>query len=204
MALPRENRTAKVIAAEEAFKKMSPQEFAALPGLDGEDFKVFGALIQHFCFIDLNLRRALELFAISKMLPKGAAKRPQDLPDSKLTEVLIEIVKAMDAKVEDMPTALKCLEGISKARGCRNLVGHFAGKRFPNHDVYVFASKSDLDARQVLGRSLAAHRVHMAVVGRSEFSEVTKSVEQAQLWLAKKIPDWEQRYLKPSKANVGV
>jgi hypothetical protein len=67
MALPRENRTAKVIAVEEAIKKMSPQELAALPGLDGEDFKVFGTFIQHFCFIDLNLRRALELFAISKM-----------------------------------------------------------------------------------------------------------------------------------------
>lgn len=185
MALPRENRTAKVIAVEEAIKKMSPQELAALPGLDGEDFKVFGTLIQHFCFIDLNLRRALELFAISKMLPKNAAKRYQDLPDSKLTEVLIGIVKRMDAKVEDIPTAPACLEGISKARGCRNLVGHFAGKRFSNQDVYVFASKSDRDAGKVLGRGLAAHRAHTAVAGRSEFSEMIQSVEQAQLWLAK-------------------
>jgi hypothetical protein len=48
MALPRENRTANVIAVEEAIKKMSPQELAALPCLDGEDFKVFGTLIQHF------------------------------------------------------------------------------------------------------------------------------------------------------------
>jgi len=94
MALPREDRTAKVIAVEEAIKTMSPQELAALPGLDGEDFKVFCTLI---CFIDLNLRRALEPFAISKMLPKSAANRYQDLPDSKLTEVLIEIVKGMDA-----------------------------------------------------------------------------------------------------------
>lgn len=178
MALPRENRTAKVIAVEAAIKKMSPQELAALPGLDGEDFKVFGTLIQHFCFIDLNLRRALELFAISK---KSAANRYQDLPDSKLSEALIEIVKGMDAKVEDIPTALTCLEGISKTRGCRNLVGHFAGKRFPSQDVYVFASKSDRDARKVLGRGLAAHRVHTAVAGRSESLEMTKSVEQAQL-----------------------
>jgi hypothetical protein len=62
-------------------------------------------------------------------------------------------------------------------------VGHFAGKRFPNQDVYVFASKSDRDARKVLGRGLAAHRVHTAVAGRSEFLEMTKSVEQ-ELWLA--------------------
>jgi hypothetical protein len=64
MALPHEIRTAKVIEVENSIKKMSPQEVAALPGLDGEDFMVIGMLIQHFCFIDLNLRRALEVFAI--------------------------------------------------------------------------------------------------------------------------------------------
>ena len=37
MALPREIRIAKVIEVENAIKKMSPQEVAALPGLDGED-----------------------------------------------------------------------------------------------------------------------------------------------------------------------
>lgn len=73
-------------------------------------------------------------------------------------------------------------------------MGHFAGKRFPNQDVYVFASKSDRDAQKVLGRSLPVGHVHSAVAGRSEFLEMTKSVEQAQLWLAKKIPEWEQRY----------
>jgi len=109
---------------------MSPQELAALPGLDGEDFKVFGTLIQHFCFIDLNLRRALELSAISKMLRRAPQIDIRTLHDSKLTEALIEIVKGMDAKAEDIPTALTCLEGISKARRCRNLVGHFAA-RFP-------------------------------------------------------------------------
>jgi hypothetical protein len=71
---------------------------------------------------------------------------------------------------------------------------HFAGKRFPNEDVYVFASKSDRDARKVLGGSLAAHRVHTVVAGRSEFFEMTNSVGHAQFWLAKKIPEWEQRY----------
>jgi hypothetical protein len=68
------------------------------------------------------------------MLPKCAAKGYQYLTDSDLTEVLIEIVKRMDAKVEDIPTALEYLDGISKARANRNLVSHFAGKRFPDED----------------------------------------------------------------------
>jgi hypothetical protein len=42
MALPKENRTEKVVAVEQAIGKMSPQELAALPGLDAADFQVFG------------------------------------------------------------------------------------------------------------------------------------------------------------------
>ena len=140
--------------------------------------------------------RGFVSFAISKMLPKSVAKRYPDLSDSMLTETLIEIVKGMDVEAEDIPMALRWLEDISKARGYRNLVGHFAGKRFPNEDVYVFASKNDRDARKVLGNGLAAHRVHTAVTGRSEFLDMTKSVGFAQLWLANKIPEWDQRYLK--------
>jgi hypothetical protein len=131
MALPLDNSTAKVIAVQEAIKKMSPQELSTLPGLERGDFAAFGMLMQHFCFIDLNLRRALELFAISKMLPKSVAKRYPDLSDSMLRETLIEIVKGMDVEAEDIPMALSWLEDFSKARGYRNLVGHFAGKRFP-------------------------------------------------------------------------
>ena len=99
----------------------------------------------------------------------------------------------MDAAAEDIPTALTFLEGISKARRYRNMVGHFAGKRFPNKDVYVFAGKSDKDARKA-GLSLGAGHVHMAVVGRSDFWAMTDAVGQAQSWLANKYGEWEHSY----------
>jgi hypothetical protein len=204
MALPKENRTVKTDAVEAEIKKMGPKDLAALPGLDGDDFRVFGTLIQHFCFIDLNLRRALELFHLSGMLPESAKKLYPNLPEAKLTETFLEIVNGMDAKTEDKATALIWIELISKTRGYRNLVGHFAGKRFPGHDVYVFASKSEKDARKVLGFGLAEHRVHTVVAGRSDFAEMVKSVEQAQLWLANRVPVWDEQYLKRAKPNVAV
>ena len=98
---------------------MSPQELSALPSLDEDDFKVFGALIQHFCFIDLNLRRALG--SLSRL--RRRCRRASTKPISELARfgssrrVLVKIVKGMDATVEDIPTALTFLEGISKARG---------------------------------------------------------------------------------------
>jgi hypothetical protein len=193
MALPRENRTPKVTEIDDAIQKMSPQELSALPSLDNDDFTVLGAFIQHFCFIDLNLRRALEVFAMAQMLPGSVTKRYPNLLDSELASVLLDIVKTMDTTVEDIPRALDFLEGISKTRAIRNLVGHFAGKRFSNKDVYVFVSKSDKDARRV-GVSLRAGHVHTVVVGRSEFLAMTDTIAQAQLWLGQKYQEWEQRY----------
>jgi hypothetical protein len=58
----------------------------------------------------------------------------------------------------------------------------------------VFLGKNERDARNVLGHGLAGDRALTPVVGRSEFLQMTKSVEQAQLWLAKKIPEWQQRH----------
>jgi hypothetical protein len=207
MALPRENKTEKVTNVQEAVAKMSPQEIGALPGLDDEDFRLFGTLVQHFSFIDLNLRRALEIFHLAKRLPEKAAKSYPDIPDAELTDVMTEIVKVMDAQVEPIEESLTWLEAISRCRGFRNLVGHFAAKRYPNADVYVFASKSERDARRVMGASLSKHHVHFVIAGRSEFFEMVEGVGDSQNWLAAKVPKWSEQYLKQKPqeaAGVGM
>jgi hypothetical protein len=196
MALPLNSPNAKTDAVEAEIKKMGPRDLAALPDLDDDDFKVIGTLIQYFCFMDLNLRRALETFHAAKMLPKDYQKLYPNLPDAKLTEALAAIVSEMDPDGEDIETSLTWLKVIDSTRLKRNLAGHFAGKRFPGHDVYVFASKSEKDAKKVLGFGLAQHEVHTVVVARSEFAEMVESAKSAHEWLAKKVPEWNGRYLK--------
>jgi hypothetical protein len=68
MALPKEVDAAKVRAVNEAIAKMTPQEIGALPPLDNDDFRLFGAISQHYCFLDLNLRRAPEIMKLAKRL----------------------------------------------------------------------------------------------------------------------------------------
>ena len=95
---------------------------------------MFGTLVQYFCFMEFNLRRALETFHAEKMLPKGSAKFwPESLPDSKLTEALGAVVKGMDPAKEKIEEALVWLQVIDSTRLKRNLVAHFAGKRHNNH-----------------------------------------------------------------------
>ena len=67
--------------------------------------------------------------------------------------------------------------------------------------MYIFASKSDRDARKVLGKSLPDHGVHFSVAGRSEFFKLEPLVNGHQAWLSKKIPEWDERYLKGEEAS---
>lgn len=197
MALPQNNPNAVTTAVEAEINKMGPEELAGLPDLDGGDLQLIGTLIQYFSFMDLNLRRALESFHAEKMLPKEYAKLwPSNLPDAKLTEALTAIVKDMGPEQEKVEESLLWLQVIDSTRLKRNLVGHFAGKRYSAHDVYVFASKSYKDAKKVLGFGLAEHEVHLVVTPRPEFAEMVQSAKSAHEWLAKKVPDWHERYSK--------
>ena len=194
MALPGEFRNEKVTSVEEAVLNLSAQQLAALPSLEDADFHLFGVIVQHFGFIDLNLRRAVEIFHIAKRLPDLASKAFPDLQDGTLTDVLIAVVEGMDHGAEPVATVDQ-LKAIAQCRRYRNLVAHFAAKRFPGADVFVFASKHDRDARKVLGRTLPEHRVHFAVAGRAEFYTMARGLGDLQAWLARKVPEWDQRYL---------
>ena len=196
MALPKAVDAEKVRTVSEAIGKMSAQEIGALPPLEDDDFRLFGAISQHYCFLDLNLRRALEVMHMAKRLPSEHVKKYPNYTDATLTDVLRGSAEKMDGKIENLEETLFRLEEIGRCRTYRNLLNHFAGKRYPNEDVYVFASKSDKDARQALGKELAGHRVHFAIAGRSELFELEKLLNDHQAWLARKISEWNERYLK--------
>jgi hypothetical protein len=197
MALPKDNPNATTDGVATEIKKMGSKELAALPDLDSTDLQLIGTLIQYFSFMDLNLRRALETFHAKNMLPKEYTKLwPDSLADSKLTEALGVIIKSMDPTKETIEESLIWIQVIDSTRLKRNLVGHFAGKRYNGHDVYVFASKSSRDAKKVLGAELGQDQVHLVVTPRPEFAEMVQSAKSAHEWLAKKVPEWNERYLK--------
>lgn len=196
MALPKEMRTEKVERVSKALSGMSAADKSALPPLENDDFQLFGIVSQHYCFIDLNLRRALEVMRLAKRIPPEHLKQYPDYTDAALTDVLKGRVEKMDPTVENLEEALFRLEEIGRCRTYRNLINHFAGKRYPNEDVYVFASKSDRDARKVLGKSLPDHGVHFSVAGRSELFQLAELINGHQQWLSKKVIEWDERYLK--------
>jgi hypothetical protein len=204
MTLPKEVDSEKVRVVNEAIAKMSPQEIGALPSLESEDLRLFGGISQAYCFLDLNLRRALEVMKLAKRLPPEHVKRYPNYTDADLAKILKGSAEKMDPNEENLEETLFCLEEIDRCRTYRNLICHFAGKRYQNADVYVFASKSDRDARKVLGRNLEGHRVHFSIAGRTEIFDLEKLLNEHLDWLSKKIPEWDKRYLpKVNEKNAG-
>ena len=96
MGLPADNPNATTDLITAEIKAAAGKDLAALPDLQPDDLTLFGTLVQYFCFMDLNLRRALETFHAAKMLPKEYEKLwPEHLPDAKLTEAVGVIIKGM-------------------------------------------------------------------------------------------------------------
>ena len=174
MALP-QNNPDEITEAVGAEIRAAAKDLASLPDVQAEDLALFGTLIQYFAFMDFNLRRAIETFYAEKMLPEKYAKLwPQSLPNSGLTEALREIIADMDPAKERVEESLLWLKVIDSTRLKRNLVAHFAAKRYNGHDVYVFASKSYKDAKRVLGAGLAQHEAHFVATPRAEFPELRR------------------------------
>jgi hypothetical protein len=199
MALPDEISSEKVDAISEALSKKSGDEIAALPELEGVDFRCLGRLIQCFCFIDLNLRRALEVFHLAGKLPEKWKKDYPKIPDGLLAEALSDVVRTLDPKSEPIEETLIWLTATSKFRTFRNLAGHAAAKRYPNEDVYIFANKNTGDAKKA-GRSLPKHGLMFSVVGRSEFFTMVQSAVDSQKWLSERLTKWAATY----PANKGI
>ena len=168
MALPNEHRTESVTRVQNLISKMSDKEIRELPPLTRDDREMVGNLIQTYNFIDLNLRRALEIFNIAGIFPTSL--KYDNVRDSELSEIVSDIISKNDAGSEDIAASVENLKIISYCRTYRNLVAHFSAKRFPGEEVLIFATKNEHDAQRILGRKLRKHHVFRAVAGRQDYA----------------------------------
>src|SRR5262249_16727714 len=149
------NRTPEMEALNKTLEAMTPEQFSSLPPLTDDDHRLIGIYIQLYNSMDFNLRRAIELFALAKLLPSDLEKKYPRFQHAELASTAGRVVEKMDSSIEDIPHALHQLKEIERGRSFRNLMGHFSAKRFPDKEIVVFVSKDERDAERVQGRRLA-------------------------------------------------
>ena len=130
---------------------------------------------------------------MAEMLPPKKRKQHLNLKTWELVPTLKEVVAQMDETVEDLPELLEQLDEIELRRAHRNLLGHWAARRFPNHDAIVFLTKDNRDAKRN-GGDLAPGAVATAIMNMADLRGLAVHIQPLEAWIARKVEEWYARY----------
>ena len=193
--IPKEYRTSRIDALQQILNTLGG-DLSALAGLHPDDLHLIGAYIQRFNFIELNVRRSIEVFARIKMLDASIARRHHKLPSSQLVPTLKSAVARLDPRVEDIGDSQEKLDEIEFRRGIRNLLAHWAAKRLPGEDAIVLMSKDGRDERQISGDdAYQPDYVRTAILDLADVRGLLEHIGNYETWIAFKASEWHARYL---------
>lgn len=153
------------------------EDLMAWPNVNEKDFTAIGTLIVLYSYIDFNLRRLVEDYDEAGHLREPWKGKSKKLPVTAVEEA----VKAMLAWPNN---AMGALNRISELRSLRNLVAHFAIRRFPNDDAFLFMGKSASDYKQIFGGEADPALMLTATLEAQVLHGLLKEVQDLQVWLA--------------------
>lgn len=161
-------------------------ELCDLLPLEREDIFLIGAFVQVFNFIELNLRRSIEVFCAA-----GLIERKKSFHTSDLVELVKKAVTKLSVASSDLDDILGKLGEIELRRPYRNLLAHWAGRRIPRHDAIVLLSMDGKDALAALGAStISQDYCAYSIMLLSDLRGLLAHVTTYDEWLAKKTAEW--------------
>jgi hypothetical protein len=159
------------------------------PAPSGDDIVLIGKIIMLYSYIDFNLRRMVEILDHAKVLPAAWLGKSAKMH-------LSEIETLLETAPDTAPPNVLALTRIKEFRKLRNLLAHFAIKRFPSEDALVFMTKSAADYKRVLGAEADPGVVMTAVVDLAQIRNVCRGLDEIQHWLSTATNDLENEFLK--------
>jgi hypothetical protein len=167
--------------------KVSQQEFSGWPMLKKDDYVAIGGLVVLFSYVDYNLRRLVEGYDDAELLQppwKGKSKALRTA----------DVAKAVQSMIPWPEINLNALKRIEELRGLRNLVAHFAIRRFPGEDAFVFIAKSARNHKKHFGGEPAPAASVTAVMDGPVLPGIIPELEGLQNWLAKATAEVEKQF----------
>jgi hypothetical protein len=194
MAIPPEYRTPEVERLEAIMKATPFEQIAQFPPPIRSDRELIGQYIITYNFIDLNLRRCVEVFARRDLLSDDHKKRPRNIPAGHLASAVRYVVERMQQDQEDIPATLDILMAVDRGREMRNLLAHWGVKRFPTENAFVMMTKDGQDAKRS-GRTLSELGLATVVVYVADVRRALADVSKRDYWLAQRTLAWIERYV---------
>jgi hypothetical protein len=166
-------------------EKSAATDLAGWPMLNEKDYVLVGALVVLFSYIDLNLRRVVEVFDQAELLSPQWQGKTANLNAAKVAEVIQSLACWDEA-------GRRALAKIEELRSFRNLVAHFAVRRFPADDAFLFLAKSASDFKRQFGVDPRPGALLTAVADCEQMRGALKHIEHVQNWLATATPKLEE------------
>lgn len=160
-----------------------------------DDLALIGAVIVMYSTIDFNLRRFVEILDHENILPTKWKGKSGKLPVSDL-ETIVEALPDMS------PANILAIQHVREFRKFRNLLAHFAIKKIPNEDGFVFVTKDEKDFKRVLGESGKPGQAMASVADGGQLRGMIKLLDGVQMWLAQATKDIEDHHFKSEASRT--
>jgi hypothetical protein len=178
MALPKSVSTERSQHLQRVLRQASEEGLKAWPMPAQADFALLGAYIVLYSYIDLNLRRILEVLDKDNKLPEPWKGKSAVIRDADLVKAALSVADWSESNIA-------ALRQIDEHRGMRNLLAHFTMRKFPDDNAYVFITKSIHDYRRAFGSDPEPGMALTAVVDSDGLRAAMKTVERLQVWVSK-------------------
>lgn len=191
--LPKSVETPGLRRLQDIVAKSAATDLAGWPMLNKGDYVLVGGIVVLFSYIDLNLRRILEVFDNAMLLREPWVGNVGELMAAEVAEA-IQTLPCWD------DPGRKALGEIEELRSFRNLVAHFAIRRFPADDAFLFVAKSARDFKRQFGFNPTPGSILTAIVEVEQIKEAVRHIEHVQNWLARAAPKLEHHLSPMPKA----
>lgn len=158
------------------------------PAPNRDDVVLIGKIVMLYSYIDFDLRRMIEVLDHAQSIPPTWLGKTEKMRLSDI-ETVLETAPGIT------PNNALAFRRIKEFRKLRNLLAHFAIKRFPTEDALVFITKDAADYKKVLGAEPDPGVVMTAVAELSQIRDVCRMIEEILHWLSAATNDLENAFL---------
>lgn len=92
---------------------------------------------------------------------------------------------------------------IEAMRKVRNLLAHFAVRRFPTEDAFALITKDERDFERALGRKPSSGEAMTSVVDGEQLRSMIGPIDRLVTWVAKMTQEIEDQFFK-SRPSRGL